>query len=155
MANKRALTTVKYYGGKLGNLLLMFASHPSPCAGNFGEVTRSRGHEVARSPGGAVIGLGDVLLSWAASRWARRRRRPTPGVGPLPHGNPVGGGCRFFGGGSLLVVIKKPGAGCRFGGVSFGWGALFCLCRLGCLSCRVVQVVVLFAGWRVRPGPTG
>lgn len=36
MANKRALATVKYYGGKLGNLLLMFASHPSPCAGNIG-----------------------------------------------------------------------------------------------------------------------
>lgn len=36
MADKRALTTVKYYGGKLGNLLLTFASIPSPCAGNFG-----------------------------------------------------------------------------------------------------------------------
>ena len=39
MADKRALATVKYYGGKLGNGLTMFAAYGPPYAGNFGMVT--------------------------------------------------------------------------------------------------------------------
>ena len=36
MADRRALTTVKYYGSKLGNTLPTFANLGLPCRGNFG-----------------------------------------------------------------------------------------------------------------------
>lgn len=54
MAHKKAETTVKYYGGKLGNLLPMFSAPSPPYAGNYGSVTRSRGHEVTGSRGNGV-----------------------------------------------------------------------------------------------------
>lgn len=54
MADKRALATVKYYGGKLGNTLPMFASCEPPYAGNFGAVTGSRDRRAARLPLGSA-----------------------------------------------------------------------------------------------------
>ena len=54
MAGKRAIATVKYYGGKLGNTLPMFASYEPPYAGNFGAVTRSRDRRAARLPLGSA-----------------------------------------------------------------------------------------------------
>lgn len=57
MASKRALATVKYYGGKLGNTLPMFASYGPPYAGNFGKVTGSRGRRAARLPLGGRLRL--------------------------------------------------------------------------------------------------
>lgn len=54
MAGKRAKTTVKYYGGKLGNTLLMFASYGPPSAGNIGAVTRLRDRRAARLPLGSA-----------------------------------------------------------------------------------------------------
>lgn len=39
MAHKKAETTVKYYGGKLGNMLPTFSTPRPPYAGNYGSVT--------------------------------------------------------------------------------------------------------------------
>lgn len=65
MAGKRAIATVKYYGGKLGNGLTMFATYGPPYAGNFGAVTRSRGHGslVTGSRGHGVTGSRDRVLT--------------------------------------------------------------------------------------------
>lgn len=42
MANKRAETTVKYYGGKLGNTLPTFANYEPPYAGNYGNTQKTK-----------------------------------------------------------------------------------------------------------------
>lgn len=54
MADKRALATVKYYGGKLGNGLPAFTTYGPPYAGNFDAVTGFRDRRAARLPLGSA-----------------------------------------------------------------------------------------------------
>lgn len=87
MAQKKAETTVKYYGGKLGNLLPTFSTHRPPYAGNYGSVTWSRG--------------------WRACSAPPRRRSSPSAVAAVILGGPARRGLRRWGVGGLLTS-RRP-----------------------------------------------
>ena len=126
-------------------------------------VTRSRGHGVTGSRGHGVMGSrvnrGAPLTGWVKFYLAGRPaaghaggKAHSRGGGPCPSETRSGVGGVSMGVGSWSVVIKKTGAGCRFWWRFFWLGGLLLFVPSSRLSGRVVGAVVLWAGWRVRPG---
>lgn len=86
--------------------------------------------------GGAVNGLGEVLFSWATSRWARRRQRPTRGACAGACREPIRGWVMLLRGVESWFGEEKKWGLAVAGGVSIGWVTNEDLCRLR--ICRVV-----------------